>query len=194
MSPLRKILLAAVLLVLAALPLAGCGDTNSQSNFDANSGTHPADWLPLGHTVAADEHLETCTECHGSDLAGGISKVPCTQCHLGTNEATHPLQWGAYAYALHATFVKLNGTASCAEAACHGTTLEGVAGSGPACTSCHLGGPTSKHPQLWDTNVTLHMGYVAQNGTASCQNALCHGTDLKGVFLSGPSCNACHQF
>ncbi|MBJ6726923.1 hypothetical protein [Geomesophilobacter sediminis] len=186
--------LLAVLLLAPVAVLTGCGDRNSQADLDPATGKHAPGWLPGGHTVAAQDHGASCTECHGEDLGGGISRVACTNCHLGSERQIHPAQWGAYAYALHSQFVKQNGTASCAVASCHGTDLNGVSGSGPSCSSCHLGGPTSAHPQAWNSDiVSLHAGYGANYQSSACATAVCHGTDLKGVFLSGPACNSCHN-
>jgi hypothetical protein len=191
MSQIKMTSLALGMLLMASV-LSGCGDRNSQSNFDAQSGTHPAGWLPEGHKAAAQLNILSCTDCHGDDFTGGISKVACTKCHLGNQQEIHPLQWGQFAYALHGSFAKLNGTTSCANVLCHGSNLDGVGGTGPSCTSCHLGGTTSHHPLPWNIDITLHGGYVGQNGTSACRNVVCHGASLQGVFLSGPGCNACH--
>jgi hypothetical protein len=120
--------------------------------------------------------------------------VSCTKCHLGSKEAVHPLLWGQYAYARHKSYVAINGTSTCSNAACHGPALAGVAGSGPSCaTACHLGGVPAKHPAVW-AQYSSHANYVKVNGNSytSCSTAACHGTDAKGVFLSGPSCYQCH--
>jgi hypothetical protein len=193
MSQIRTTSLAlGMLLVMVVVGLSGCGNSNSQSTFDAQSGQHPAGWVPTGHVVAAQVNILSCTECHSDDLTGGISRVPCTLCHLGNAFAIHPVQWGQYAYALHGPFATQNGTASCANVSCHGLNLEGA--TGPSCTSCHMGGTNSVHPLSWNADITLHAGYVSQNGTNACRNVVCHGANLQGVFLSGPSCNACHNF
>jgi hypothetical protein len=189
-----------LILSLALLALAGCGDVNKDATFDSAISRHPAGWLPDGHKAAASAKIESCTECHGSDFSGGIAKVACTQCHLGNQEEIHPLQWGQFAYALHGSFVKANrtatsdGTAACANALCHGPNLDGAGGTGPSCTSCHMGGTGSKHPVAWSSDITLHAGFVANNGTSACRNVVCHGPNLQGVFLSGPACNTCHNF
>jgi hypothetical protein len=183
-----------MMLLMSVLMLSGCGDKNSQSSFDATSGSHPAGWLPTGHTAAAKLNILSCTDCHGDNFTGGISKVACTQCHLGNQLEIHPLRWGQFAYALHGSFAKLNGTTSCANALCHGTNLDGVGGTGPSCSSCHMGGATSKHPLPWNTDIELHAGFIGQNGSTACRNVVCHGANLQGVFLSGPGCNACHSF
>jgi hypothetical protein len=181
-----------MLIVLSGFLLAGCGDSNPQVTFDSLSGKHQNNWLPSGHTAEAKAHPESCADCHGSDFLGGVSKVACTQCHLGNPNSIHPVRWGNFAYALHGIYVRANGTSSCANIYCHGANLQGVAGSGPSCTQCHLGGPTSVHPAAWDNNIALHKDYVGSNGTTSCRNTVCHGANLQGVFLSGPACAACH--
>lgn len=204
MSQIRKPSLAlGLLLSLFIFALSGCGDKNSQADLNLTTGKHPASWLPSDHGNAAKDHPEGCTECHGSDFTGGISKVACTQCHLGNQKQIHPVQWGQYAYALHGPYAKTEGTTSCAVASCHGTTLAGVAGSGPACLSCHMGSNTAVHPTTWipkyttapgisPTNLPDHGEYVNQNGSGACVNAVCHGPGGAGVFLSGRSCKACH--
>lgn len=74
---------------------------------------------------------------------------------------------------------------------CHGTDLSGGI-SGISCTACHLGGPLAAHPPDWAAPATAHREYVAANGAASCANQYCHGENLEGAALSGPSCSSCH--
>jgi hypothetical protein len=189
-----------LLLLLSFFLLAGCGGGSSETETPlatqplATTQTHPAGWLPDGHAVAAEADIQTCETCHGTDLTGGTTQVSCTQCHLGNPESVHPTLWGNFAYALHAGYVNLNGTSTCANVTCHGLNLEGVQGSGPSCTQCHMGGVFSVHPVEWNTNIELHQDYVASNGSSSCRVSVCHGADLKGVFLSGPSCGTCHSW
>lgn len=201
-----KALSFAVLGVLA-LALSGCGDANQQATFDSTSGKHPANWLPAGHSVAAEENINGCVECHGEDLTGGIAKVSCVNvpgCHIGGATSAHPVLWGQLAYALHAGYVTTNGNASCATALCHGTDLLGVADSGPSCAvNCHMAG-TAQAPQIhqWGAlsastaaDIAGHKAYFAI-GTSytTCRNNVCHGATLGGVFASGPSCSqlGCH--
>lgn len=204
MSQIRTTsLILGLLLPLCLLCLSGCGDTNSNADLDPNNGKHPATWLPSGHSVAANDHAEECTQCHGSDFTGGSSNIACTQCHLGNQNSIHPGSWGQFAYALHGSYVTQNGNTSCANASCHGTDLAGIAASGPSCQSCHLGGVGSAHPIDWiprfttapgisPTNLPDHGDYVNANGSASCVTSACHGPGGEGVFLSGRSCRACH--
>ena len=189
-----------ILLLSFFLLVAGCGGGGSQSETpvtnqpQSTAQTHPAGWLPNGHATDAKANIETCTGCHGTDLTGGTTNVSCTQCHLGDTTSVHPTLWGNFAYAFHARYVQQNGTSTCANVTCHGTNLEGVQGSGPSCTQCHMGGVSSKHPVEWNANIELHKDYVASNGSTSCRVSVCHGANLQGVFLSGPSCNTCHTF
>jgi hypothetical protein len=95
-----------------------------------------SDWLPGEHMTAAKADITVCTECHGEDLAGGISRISCTSCHLGSPTSVHPTDWVPL-FRTHGPYVAANGTAACANQYCHGTTLAGVPGSGPSCTTCH---------------------------------------------------------
>lgn len=190
---LSHLIMSVVLALAVALGLAGCGDKNPQAVFSPESG-HQSDWT-LTHKFSAKADLESCVECHGANLDGGIAKSPCTRCHPAApgTISVHPLDWGIYAYARHKTFVATNGTSSCATAFCHGADLTGV-GTAPNCaTKCHLGGISNKHPEVW-TTISGHKNYLGTiaNVSTSCKTAACHGTDGKGVFLSGPACDQCH--
>ena len=190
MPSIRTVSLTALL----ALALAGCGDKNSQSAFSSDGGgTHTANWLPLEHRTAATANITACAECHGADFSGGISKVACTQCHMGSQLSIHPIEWNGQTAVNHAAHVTAYGTTRCATAYCHGTGLAGVANSGPSCTSCHIGGALAVHPWPAASYMADHGAYVVdKKSTASCQNAACHGKDLKGVDQSGVSCTKCH--
>ncbi|QWV94264.1 hypothetical protein KP004_03505 [Geomonas oryzisoli] len=203
-----KVLSFAVLGVLA-LALSGCGDANPQATFDPAAGKHPANWLPSGHSDAAEEDINGCAECHGQDLRGGIAKVSCVQCHVEVPTSVHPVLWGQVAYALHPGYVQAHGSTSCAVAECHGTNLLGGA-SAPSCgINCHQGGNAAA-PQIhaWGgvsattaADITGHIQWMTNvanqvNGHfnyATCRNDVCHGATLQGVWLSGPACTKCHN-
>jgi len=193
MPQIKTALLLAFLALM--LSLSACGDTNSKVVFSPDSGKHLPGW-ETGHQDSAKSQQETCFECHGENLDGGISSVSCTKCHAGGAGSFHPVQWGQFAYARHQAYVAANGTSSCANAACHGAALTGVAGSGSSCaTECHLGGPVAGHPAGWTKlqPYSIHANYTRINGFAGCSTRACHGTDSTGVFLSGPSCTLCHM-
>ncbi|HUI67192.1 MAG TPA: hypothetical protein VL087_03170 [Nitrospirota bacterium] len=193
MPQVNKAITLFLLILMSQLLTVGCSNPNSQSQFSADGQGHAADWLPAGHMTAAKADESSCAECHGSDFAGGISGVSCTQCHLGGVDSVHPEAWSGVTGTAHAAYVAANGNTACANINCHGTALSGVAGSGPSCTLCHLGGIGSMHPQDWgDLAYYKHSLYVNANGTDSCSNANCHGSTLAGVAGSGPSCTSCH--
>ena len=76
---------------------------------------------------------------------------------------------------------------------CHGSDyLGGI--SLVSCSSCHLGGTYSVHPTGWLGDAcSNHGSYALLNGTTACASTYCHGADLTGVTLSGPSCTKCHD-
>jgi len=194
MPQINRIPALGLVLLIGFFLLLGCGSSsNSPSAIDPVKPGHPDNWLPAGHVAAAESDLTSCSQCHGSDFSGGISTVSCTQCHLGDFQTIHPLDWDNLVAIKHAGYVNSNGNSACSNINCHGATLTGVAGSGPSCSSCHLGGKGSVHPQDWGTLAySKHPPYVAQNGTTACSNIVCHGQNLTGVPDSGPSCTSCH--
>jgi predicted CxxxxCH...CXXCH cytochrome family protein len=163
---------------------------------------HPAQWdadiLTQHGVYAAANTTQSCANayCHGTNLRGVANSGPsCVSCHLGGPTSPHPANWAVPIALNHADYVQSNGTSGCANANCHGSDLSGVAGSGPSCTSCHIGTPTSVHPVSWGTGSQIllnHAPYIATNGTVSCQNNYCHGADLGGISNSGPGCVSCH--
>lgn len=193
MQKKHKNLALPFLLFLLMAAAAGCGDSNPAVIFDPDTG-HPSGWYTSAHEVAAEGNIDSCTECHGKALEGGISGVGCTVCHLGGIDSYHPIAWGTSAYHLHDDYVLANGTVECSNIACHGTFLGGVPGSGPSCTSCHMGGVSSVHPVAWTNPFQDHRNYVENYGDDACRNAACHGADLTGVANSGPSCSSCHSY
>jgi hypothetical protein len=194
MSQIRIRQTSGLLILTALLFLAGCGSSvTSPASMDPAREGHPAGWLPAGHMVAARADSSVCTSCHGIDYSGGIAQVSCTQCHIGNALNIHPLAWGDQILSQHGGYVKANGNIRCSNIYCHGADLTGVAGSGPSCTSCHIGGVGSFHPADWgDKILSKHGGYVKINGNTGCANAACHGPELTGVAGSGPSCTSCH--
>ena len=188
---IRKVL---GLIFLALLIIIGGCSSSKNENSPFSGGSHPSGWLPAGHMTSAQTNIDACVECHGSDLGGGISHVSCTSCHLGSAMWVHPLDGSGAILTTHGPYVAANTTSGCATETCHGTSLSGVSGSGPSCTSCHIGGVISGHPIDWGSAIlTKHGTYVATSGTSGCATANCHGTSLSGVPGSGPGCQSCHQ-
>ncbi|MDA8099033.1 MAG: hypothetical protein M0042_05350 [Nitrospiraceae bacterium] len=194
MPQITRSALLTMLLCAGLLAVIGCGTANDKATFDSDKG-HETGWLPAKHAEAAKADYAACAECHGEQYDGGQSKVSCTACHLGGPTSAHPEDWTGNAAQNHAPYAKENGIASCAAQYCHGTQYEGVAESGPACISCHMGGPESMHPKDWGNYTYVKHALTvtyAGSDTSKCANANCHGSDLTGVKGSGPSCTSCH--
>jgi hypothetical protein len=187
MTVYRAILACALPLVL----LAGCGTPNDNAPFDSDAQAHTGAWIS-DHAISAKADAAACGECHGAGLDGGIANVSCTACHLGGPTMIHPSTWTSPIALDHSQYVAVQGTNGCANVNCHGTALLGGV-TGPSCSSCHIGGPTSFHPLDWAGSIsTKHGEYVDINGTQSCANVYCHGADLLGIVNISPPCNACH--
>jgi hypothetical protein len=106
-------------------------------------------------------------------------------------EQYHPADWLPARHAVAAQ-EDLN---SCRR--CHGQDLVSGGIVKVGCNQCHIGGPTAVHPPTFAGFPWLEGGhgrYVAQNGTGSCRNVWCHGSNLQGVAQSGNSCRECHDF
>jgi hypothetical protein len=191
MSQIKTGMSAIGLAFLMLVMIAGCGTPNDKAPFDAATQGHTADWI-LRHAATQEANISSCAECHGADLAGGISMVSCTQCHLGGPYSVHPLEWGDQTALNHAAYSESTGAVGCANINCHGASLLGGT-TGPSCSSCHLGGTMSIHPADWAGAISeKHGEYVNANTSNSCGNVYCHGQDLLGVPNSGPPCNVCH--
>lgn len=182
--------------------VANSGPSCSSCHLGGVTSIHPASWgtgtgIDLNHApYAAGNGTSECANaaCHGATLTGVNGSGPsCSSCHLGGPTSKHPTDWGGAIKLKHKAYVTANTSSSCANSACHGTDLGGVDGSGPSCSSCHLGGATSVHPSSWTAPIALsHSATVQADGTGSCANSSCHGSSLTGVSGSGPSCSSCH--
>jgi predicted CxxxxCH...CXXCH cytochrome family protein len=65
-----------VLLSSSLLVLAGCSSPNKETGFDTETGKHNQSWY-IDHRTAFLTNPTICSDCHGADLMGGISRVSC---------------------------------------------------------------------------------------------------------------------
>jgi len=196
MSQIKKIM-PVLIFVVGLLALTGCGDSNSQSAFNSDSG-HPSNWVYAGHADAAKADASSCTECHGSDFSGGISGVACSTCHINGSP-----------------FVSTGCTS------CHGNPPysniapnrigahaphNALAGVTNVCSTCHngAGSGTANHDN-GVTDVAILSAYNAKSGTAvhnadgTCSKVSCHGGQTTPVWSSGTldvntQCASCHAY
>ncbi len=118
-----------------------------QCHNGGTSGKHTPEWInpkfdipPVSdrfHGIFVNENsTNSCSQCHGSDLSGGIAQVSCISCHNGpTGLWGHPEGWTTGKndpLHFHGYYAKKY---SLACTACHGADLKGA--HGPSCYSCH---------------------------------------------------------
>jgi hypothetical protein len=166
------------LVLLAGATLTGlwaCSSGNPEAPTLNASGQHPATWV-ADHPSAFFDRSDQCYECHGKDLAGGISKVSCFSASLGNaschanGPGIHPAGWGNAP--VHGTHAKApvsgaDGFPPCQ--GCHGTLFEGGKAR-KACASCH--GVPAPHPRKpWLGGAFTHVNTDPSN-VGVC--ALCH--------------------
>jgi predicted CxxxxCH...CXXCH cytochrome family protein len=216
-----KTLFKMISLPLALAALAACSGSNpSASPVVDGSGKHPANWVQQ-HWVAyrqanggskAVSSGTACSECHGTDLAGGISKVSCfsasfngMSCHANADHTLgHPSFWadptsngfhGAAGVTFNGVAVQGSGVlasdASCG--LCHATDSNVFkVGSSPSCLStdpkwgisCHASSPAVK-----SSGCSSCHGAPA-NGAARPNRAGSHAAHLA---LTGVTCATCHS-
>ena len=92
----NTMLIILIMTVLAAI-ISSCSTVNQDSplSFVDASGNHPDGWIEAHGSYAGNEGV-LCMDCHGDDLAGGITGVSCSTdavgCHAG-GPAFHPADW-----------------------------------------------------------------------------------------------------
>ena len=159
---LTTILLASVILMVA------CSSENDLA--PGVNEVHIANWV-ASHGIEANTDLTGCQICHGLDFNGNGNAVSCFTCHAdGPPFISHPASWVDVEQD-HQTFFTDQSWTQCANAACHGTDLQG-GDFGPSCflAACHTDGPPAPH-------------------VASYRAASAHGPDAKSAQLE---CRNCH--
>jgi len=176
-----------LILLVAFAAAAGCttAETPNGSGTNMNhvlpSGSSVSGWMvvPSGGTHAstatndyiANNGSSGCTQCHGSDLSGGISNVSCfgnpAGCHHGPVAGWVAVSPAAQNHGVSAKKAPgSSGFASCQ--ICHGADFRIVRG-GKTCFTCHTLTP---HASQWRTGDTyVHTTTDAGNAPVC---ALCH--------------------
>jgi hypothetical protein len=160
---------------------AACTDARKGGTiFDSKTGKHPDNWI-VDHRAAFLTDPGQCTQCHGSDLKGGISGVSCysasfngMSCHAN-GPSGHPAGWsspnshGASAKAAPDASLT-HGFQTCEQ--CHGADFSGGIVN-TSCFTCH--GVSAPHAQApWVASVTSTMTHTTTNPTNAAVCGLCH--------------------
>ncbi len=177
--------------------LFACSNANNEAPTLGNINNHPDTWL-TGHRTAYRQKPDSCRECHGTDLKGGITKIGCStdSCHSGNHpprDIIHPVPFKdtSELNKTHGAMAKKD-LIICQD--CHGET--GGAGSNPrfnlvfgslpvGCESSGCHAQKMAHPKPWKTHAS------SENQSNAC--ALCHGANFEGSAANNaPSCKSCH--
>ena len=178
------------LILLAAFAAAGCSTAESPGGSGANmnhvlpSGSSVSGWrvVPSGGTHASSATLDYianggsggCTQCHGSDLSGGISRVSCfanpAGCHHDPVSGWVAAPPAAQQHGLSAKRAPGNSSFFACQL-CHGADFQG-GGATVSCFLCH--GVSAPHPpRPWRSG----SGYTHTDTDPS----------------NGPVCGQCHR-
>jgi predicted CxxxxCH...CXXCH cytochrome family protein len=191
------------------------------------STVHPADWLYPGDRGSAEFHggamrkelwrLDTCRECHGTDLAGGAQGGSCADCHKGGvetcdtchGEAGSPLpvpdlSWGLEpridrgvgAHEVHAA-LKMMSSLACSD--CH-VVPQGMGDTGHLFDLVEASTKTSdlRAEVRFSTRVQAGLIAASYDQTAGTCTVSCHSDgkgEAKPVSWTGTAisdCAGCH--
>jgi len=181
--------------IIVAAAIVSCSTVNPDSplSFVDPSGNHPDGWITAHGSFSAPDGTP-CMDCHGDDLAGGISGVSCSSdavgCHTG-GPAFHPEDWldssltgNDWHGDAYDNGFQVNGL-DCWE--CHEPPdLDDP--DGGKCIICHftLGGGRS--PGGW-THAEDHSAWAGSPEESVCVN--CHEVNIS--FGNQPTCHNCHD-
>jgi hypothetical protein len=215
---MRKSTIKFFLLLASLAALAACGKANGDAPSVSATGKHPADWVHT-HPTDAQAKVNSCTECHGEDLAGGITRVGCFSnpmttfngfaCHAASPVTTPGCD------SCHGT--PPNGNTAPNRANAHDTHFQLPEVAALSCPTCHFGAGfgTPNHAKatasggiaratvaLLDTGGVLRaktltsFGYDAS--TESCSGVICHGGQPTPSWSTGSievdtDCLKCHE-
>lgn len=193
-----------LLFLLGFVSAAGCSTATPTGGLVGGNGKHPANFATSHPTFALPDG-SACTDCHGSDLRGGISKVSCftasrngTGCHA-SGPAFHPLDW------LNRTGANFHGAAFLANTlirglactVCHDPANPNVP-PGYNCLQCHFtptggrvpAGASYVHGQI-DGHTTFGVLDNLNAVTSVCTR--CHEINNSFGHMPQPFCHNCHS-
>jgi len=199
------ILLRSAFLLTALFAVGACGKVNDEASLINNTGQHSANWVIL-HGTSAAVSTSSCTQCHGADLTGGISKVGC----FSTSQSSFS------GFVCHATSPAVDtGCKSCHGTPPDGTTTPNRAGAhgthlaltSVTCTSCHQGAgfgtvnhakgnATVSPPDTLKAKTVTTFGFDAASD--KCSGIICHGGQTTPSWSTGSinvetDCLKCHE-
>lgn len=215
---IKSVFIKLIAIPLALAALSACSGSSGSAPVVVEGGHHPANWLQQHWVVYRQENGGSkavssstgCSECHGADLSGGISKVSCfgasfngMYCHANDDHTLgHPSSWGdptglIFHGAAGTTYngqpVKGSRNLAAACGLCHATDSKAViVGDAPSCLS--------SDPK-WGISCHASSPAAASSGCVSCHNTPPDGGALPNragahaahLGLKGVDCSSCHN-
>ncbi len=186
------------LLLIALMVFSGCGTPNDPVPFDSDAAQHTSDWVYAKHASVSQENIQSCKECHGEDLDGGIAGVACAECHVKGSPLT------------------LTNCTSCHGNPPNGNVYPNMSLSHPVhnalprvtnvCASCHSGAGSgmAKHYNgvvdvAFATSYNAKSGAAVLNADGTCSKVSCHGGQTTPLWAFGimdvdTQCTSCHAY
>lgn len=191
-------------ILLFFITLWGCSKGNDKNTILDSTGKHPANWvsnhagffrsLPGAIDDPTVAKSSACSECHGSDLKGGITKVSCfSQGYAAMSCHFHPAGYrnsNSHGAVAKSTPTFSSGLDSCR--GCHGGQYTGGTLSVVSCSSaasladpafaCH--GSGAPHAKNWVTSATSSHADTNPSNAAACYQ--CHAGGNLLTLLPAP--------
>lgn len=208
-----------ITIILAAALLTGCNPVSENVPEKTWTALHTSKPYQSDYYHGTDYRFPhgRCDEphCHGTDLTGGNTGAPsCYSCHLDVwtiFSTTHISKRGGFYHHIAVDDypadrnVNTNwfGT-TCRRTDCHGSTLDGVTGSGRSCKTCHSGFAGSIPPPGHSNSEEgqWHHYNLGRSHATYCSGNACHGSDgestgsatsgFAGLTGHGQDCDTCH--
>ena len=194
----RDISIQILITIVLAAVFTSCSTANTDSSlsFVNPSGKHPDGWV-TAHAQYAVPDGSPCIDCHGVDLAGGISGVSCSvdtyngqSCHGNGGPVFHPADWldssltgNEWHGSAYQSGLQINGF-NCAD--CHDPL--GVAWPDEGdCVVCHFTPTGDRSPGGW-SHADNHSDWAGSPEVAVC--VACH--EINFSFGNQPVCHNCH--
>lgn len=209
---------------LAALLLGACdgkdtkpdttaAESDADADADADTDTdtdvvlyHPDGFDdPVYHGQEAKHHVQTCTDCHGADLAGSGDAVSCDSCHEKGWRTDCTFCHGGTDNNTGAPPLDLNNSKDDAAFGAHSKHVEETIHAAFSCEQCHTvpddvlsaGHLFDKTPAVAEVTFSAGLSAAASWSGKTCTDAYCHGTgqgdDGTVTVGDGPvACGSCH--
>jgi predicted CxxxxCH...CXXCH cytochrome family protein len=193
-----------IIVLILGIVFTSCSDIQEELTLPQSISVHGIDFMKKSSQnfhgkKLVNNSMETCKDCHSSNLTGGTAKISCasSNCHPGilvhTEEMMQP-----NSQQFHGKFIELRNwdMSSCQQ--CHGISYTGGIVS-PTCNSCHknANGPeacNTCHGDFGDVTRTAPPRALNNSISTSYAGVGAHSKHLLNAQISSNIvCNECHK-